>query len=66
MTMAQIRKAGYEITRGDYQGTNDNNARRWYVQPINGPVDRRGRGYATRKAAENALLYILFLESLIN
>jgi len=66
MTIKQIRKSGYEITRGDYYGTADNNARRWYVQPISGPVDRRGRGYATRKAAENALLDILFLESLIN
>ena len=61
MTMAQIRKAGYEITRGDYQGTNDNNARRWYVQPISGPVDRRGRGFATRREARFALEDLLSL-----
>jgi len=61
MTTQQIRKAGYEIARGDYYGTTDNNARRWYVQPINGPVDRRGRGYATRREARFALEDLLSL-----
>ena len=61
MTTQQIRKAGYEITRGDYYGTADNNARRWYVQPINGPVDRRSRGYATRREAMFALEDLLSL-----
>lgn len=61
MTMTQIRKSGYEITRGDYYGSADNNARRWYIQPINGPVDRRGRGYATRREAMFALEDLLSL-----
>ena len=61
MTIKQIRKAGYEITRGDYYGTADNNARRWYIQPISGPVDRRGRGFATRREAMFALGDLLSL-----
>ena len=60
MTTEQIRKEGYEITRGDYHGTSDNNARRWYIQPSRGRL-RRGRGYPTRKDAVSALEDLLSL-----
>ena len=56
MTTAEAREAGYEITRGSYSGTSDDNIDRWYIQRIDtDTVDRRGYGYPTRKDALLAL-----------
>lgn len=45
----------YRITRGDYYGTTDNRADRWYIDAIDGPVDRPGKGYRTARLAKDAL-----------
>ena len=57
MTEAKARKKGYEIVKGAFTGTNDDRADRWYIQKINGPVDRRGPGVATKKEALEELAF---------
>jgi hypothetical protein len=47
---------GYSIGRGAYVGTSDDKIGRWYVERDDGPVDRRGRGYRSRKAAFDAFV----------
>ncbi len=46
---------GYTITRGAYQGTCDDRLDRWYAYPADGDIDRRGEGFATRRAAKQAV-----------
>jgi len=47
----------YEIARGSYHGTQDDNARTWYVDHIDDKtMDRRGSGHATRAEAVADLL----------
>lgn len=45
----------YKVTRGDYANSSDNNSNGWYIEPVNGPVNRVGRGYRTRSEAVQAL-----------
>jgi len=60
MTIAQARAAGYEINRGSYQGTTDDRLDRWYIEATNSKVvDRRGPGFATRKAALDHLSQVI-------
>ena len=59
MTTAQARLLGFEIVRGNYVGTPDDRADRWYINQIPGPVDHRGSGFLTRKSALQELEYIL-------
>jgi len=49
MTEKELQKHGYEIVKGDYVGTSDDNINRWYLQTIDGPVDHRGRGYPSKQ-----------------
>ena len=53
--MKTEQKIRYRITRGDYYGTTDNRADRWYIDSIDGPVDRHGKGYRSRALAQDAL-----------
>lgn len=55
MTTAEARKRGYEITRGSYRTTTDDRMDRWYIDPVDGLCDRRGKGFATRKEALETL-----------
>jgi len=56
ITTAEARKAGYEINRGSYVGTTDDNIDRWYIEAITADaVDRRGQGYATRRESLESL-----------
>lgn len=56
LTTAEAKEKGYEIVKGDYVGSTNNNADRWYFDNINSSTtDRRGRGYMTRKEALAAL-----------
>jgi hypothetical protein len=56
MSEAEARKAGYEIVRGSYVGTNDDRADRWYIQRIeSNTIDRRGDGFATKRDALDTL-----------
>ena len=49
---AHARKLGYTFSRGDYVGTSDNRADRWYWSaPGSTTIDRRGPGCATRDDA---------------
>lgn len=39
---------GYEITKGSYKGTNDDNIDGWYIDdPESTMIDRRGKGHRT-------------------
>lgn len=58
MTEKAAAKAGYSVTRGAYSGTTDDRLDRWYLQAEDGPVDRRGAGFATKK---EALLHLGFI-----
>ncbi|MBX3576207.1 MAG: hypothetical protein KF723_03285 [Rhizobiaceae bacterium] len=51
-------KAGYEVVEGAYIGTSEDCAGRWYVQHESDEVvDRRGQGFATKKAAWEAAAF---------
>ena len=54
-TAARARAIGLRVGPGAYVGTGDDRADRWYVETFDGPVDRRGPGYATREAALAAI-----------
>lgn len=44
---------GYEITKGSYNNTNDDNINGWYIDdPENSTIDRRGSGHQTLKDAK--------------
>jgi hypothetical protein len=51
MTTKQARTLGYTISRGDYIGTSDDRADRWYISRDGDIYDRRGPGYRTRTEA---------------
>ena len=52
MTTAEARRHGYEVNRGSYMGTTDDRLDRWYIERTDADaVDRRGRGYRTRREA---------------
>lgn len=55
LTIEQAREKGYDVVRGDYQNTPDNQRNRFYVERLDGPVCRFGPGYATQLAALEAL-----------
>lgn len=56
LTLAEARAAGFDIVKGDYVDTADNNADRWYIDDKNSStVDRRGSGFRTRQEALEAL-----------
>lgn len=55
MNTRDARAAGYDVIRGDYTGTVDDNADRWYVEPILGPCDRAYPGFGTQAEALDAL-----------
>lgn len=56
MTTAKARALGYAVDLGAYSGTTDDRADRWYLRlEDGGPIDRRGRGWATRQAALDAI-----------
>jgi hypothetical protein len=39
---------GYEITKGNYRNSNDDNIDGWYIDdPDSSTIDRRGRGHQT-------------------
>jgi hypothetical protein len=47
---------GYTLSRGAYVGTSDDNARGWYIDPVDSDTwDRRGPGYRTRREAMSAI-----------
>ena len=50
-TASQARAINLQVTRGSYQGTTDDRLDRWYVDTIDGPVDRTGGGAQTRGEA---------------
>jgi hypothetical protein len=56
ITEAQARKAGFTLHRGDYRNTSDDRADRWYFAHRDDTmVDRRGKGFATKADALNAI-----------
>lgn len=50
MNITEARKHGYEIMRGSYSGTTDDNRNRWYIVK-RGESWPKIKGYATRRAA---------------
>ena len=42
---------GYSIGPGAYVNTSDDRSDRWYLEHDQGPVDRRGPGFSSRRAA---------------
>ena len=47
---ADAQDIGYTVTRGDYHGTADNRADRWYIERADAKTGRRvGIGFATLK-----------------
>jgi hypothetical protein len=54
-TMTHMTYRGYRISRGAYSGTTDDRLNRWYAWPEDGPIDRCGSGFATRKDAKAAV-----------
>lgn len=50
MNIAEARKHGYEIMRGAYAGTTDDNRNRWYIVKSGEPWPKI-KGYPTRRAA---------------
>jgi len=43
-------------TRGDYVGTTDNRADRWYIDDReSNTIDRRGAGFTTRKKCQEEI-----------
>ena len=67
ITLAQARRRGWTIERGAYTGTTDDRRDRWYVYRLDAyhAVDRRGPGFATRRAALEALEYHLGAERIL-
>lgn len=56
LTSKEAKALGFTVVRGDYIGTADNRADRWYIDKLDDPViDRRGEGFATK---EDALRYL--------
>jgi hypothetical protein len=56
MTPTPVRTPrGYITRRGDFHGTTDDRAGRWYTDKIGEPIDHRGQGYRTRREAIEAL-----------
>lgn len=56
LTEEEANELGYEIVKGAYKGTNDNRIDRYYFQRIDSDVvDRRGRGYKSKKKALKGL-----------
>lgn len=52
----QAAAMGYTIRRGSYSGTSDNRIDRWYVERLDASmVDRRGNGFASKRAALESL-----------
>lgn len=47
---------GWTVRRGNYYGSTDDRADRWYADQDGHPIDHRGRGHATRKEAIVSLL----------
>jgi hypothetical protein len=43
------------VVRGSYQHASDDCLSRWYIQDDDGPVNRQGKGYRTRRLAMDAL-----------
>ena len=50
---------GYWIDRGNYVGTTDDRADRWYINRYREPIDHRGQGFATRAEALRHLTELL-------
>ena len=50
MNIAQARKHGYEIMRGSYVGTTDDNRNKWYIVKSGEPWPKI-KGFPTRRAA---------------
>lgn len=50
MNIAEARKNGYEIMRGSYSGTSEDNRNRWYIVKCGEPCPKI-KGYSTRRAA---------------
>lgn len=50
MNIAEARKHGYEIMRGAYAGTTDDNRNRWYIVKSGEPWPKI-KGHPTRRAA---------------
>ena len=46
---------GYTTHRGGYRGTTDDRLDGWYICPVDGPHDHRGRGFIHRAYARQAL-----------
>lgn len=53
MKLKEAREKGFDVIRGAYTGTTDDRADRWYVIETapGAAIDKRGPGFATRKAA---------------
>lgn len=54
MTLRELNDAGYDIIEGDYRGTPDDRAGRWYVVKTGGPSRKWGTGHASKAAALTA------------
>jgi len=50
LTVKKARALGYDVTRGGYVGTSDDNADRWYIDSAT-TCERRGAGFRTRREA---------------
>ena len=50
-TEKQLEALGYWIDRGNYVGTTDDRADRWYINTKGQPIDHRGAGWATHREA---------------
>ncbi len=60
LTMADAKRLGYKLVRGDYHGTTDNRADRWYWQHDDDQMsNRRAAGYPTEEDALAWLAYQL-------
>ena len=52
----RAKQLGYSVVQGEYHGTTDDRADRWYLQnDREHSVDRRGKGFATKQEALDSL-----------
>lgn len=48
MTLKELNDRGYDIAEGDYHGTTDNRAGRWYLIKTSAPLRKWGAGFGSR------------------
>lgn len=55
MNTTNTTTSNLRVERGSYRDATDDRADRWYIVSVDGPVNRSGRGYRTRRLAMDAL-----------